>query len=179
MTLGANKTIISINSTNITDNFYIRIHQRSGVSEIDNFSVRNYTYPEPTYTSTSETTFTDDFNITITSNTSLEFYPNNLTHRGVIPINQSNSVGVFTAHNNLTTDGRLVFRLNETVSGITMKVSNSYNYTNATISLNTTYQTVYSNLSHGTTIYVWAWADYNLTSWKEWYPDLEVKLIRI
>jgi hypothetical protein len=116
-----------------------------------------------------------DINTTVTSGTAFEFYPDNKTHKGVVPTNQSTSKGVITVHNNLSIDGKLVLKLNETSLNITVKTGNSSNYSNSTV-VTDIYSVVYSNLSRSTTRYIWIWADYNYTQWKDWFPELEVKL---
>jgi hypothetical protein len=50
MTISAGNASGKVNSTIISDTMYMRIHSRDKVMEFDNFRVRNYTSPEPTYT---------------------------------------------------------------------------------------------------------------------------------
>lgn len=40
---------VELNSTIISDNMYIRLHARDANVEVDNFRVRTYTFPEPSY----------------------------------------------------------------------------------------------------------------------------------
>ena len=116
-----------------------------------------------------------DFNISITSNTSFKFFPDNNTHQGLPAENQTDSIGVFNATNNLTGGIEIWAKLNETDSNITLKIGNSSNYSNS-ISINTTYQLIYYNLTVNESQYLWSWADYNNAT-HTWFPELEIKAL--
>lgn len=118
-----------------------------------------------------------DFNISITTNTTLDFHPDNNTHLGVAAENQTDSIGVFTANNNLTVAINVSAKLNETNANITLKLGNSSNYS-LSIAITTSYQIIYANLINGSTVYLWAWADYD-NPIRLWFPELEIKGINM
>jgi len=113
-----------------------------------------------------------DFNITITPNTLFWFYPDNGTHQGVPAYNQTDLIGVFTANNNLTNDISIWAKLNTTNTNITLKIGDNSTYVNS-VSITDSYVQIYENLSIDSTIYLWAWADYN-NPLQPWYPELEI-----
>jgi len=118
-----------------------------------------------------------DFNITITDGTYFYFYPDNNTHQEVSAYNQNSSIGVFTANNNLTSNISIYAKLNETDTNITLKIGNSSNYS-LSVSINTSYQILYNNLTVSNTIYLWSWSDYNNAT-HTWFPELEIKGVEI
>ncbi len=117
--------------------------------------------------------FVLDFNVTLTVNTSFEFFPDNSTHQGVEPVNQTGSIGVFTVHNNLTEDIQIGAKLNVTNNNITLKIGNSSIYSDS-VSITESYKLIQANLTSDSTIYFWAWADYN-NPLQPWYPEIEIK----
>jgi hypothetical protein len=121
---------------------------------------------------TTETPF-KDFNVTLNTNITLDFIPDNNTHQGVGAINQTS--GAFLMNNNLTSNSDIVVKINETNDNITIKIGNSSNYSLA-ISMNTTYQTVYFNLTVNSTDSLWIWADYN-NPLQPWFPEIEIKAV--
>lgn len=65
---------------------------------------------------------TEDFNINITPNTSFDFIPDNNTHQGVNPVNQTALIGGLNMTNNLTKNIDIYAKLNETDSNMTYKI---------------------------------------------------------
>lgn len=118
-----------------------------------------------------------DFNITLTNNTLFDFFPLNNTQLAVQPVNQTNITGIMTVHNNFTFNMEIKAKLNETSTNVTFKLGNSSNYSTSKI-LNTTFQTIYNNLTVDTTVFFWAWADYNNAN-GSFFPTLTFKGVHI
>lgn len=119
-----------------------------------------------------------NFNIALNENITFEFRPENYTQLAVQPINQTSTLGCFVAQNNYSSDMDIYAILNGSRTGITFKIGNTSNY-----SLSTTIEgfpdtKIYSNLSVGSTIYLWSWADYDKASGK-WFPELDIRGVLI
>jgi len=131
----------------------------------DSAGVLNYTGLNATY----------DLGLNVTVNNTMYFwfYPDNNTDQEVEAFNQTNGSGVFIAKNNYVGAIDISAKLNETDTNITLKLGNSSTYADS-YSITTAYQQLYHSLGSGSTIYLWAWADYNNAT-HTWYPELSIK----
>ena len=113
-----------------------------------------------------------DFNTTITTGITFGFYPTQPVQTEVAAWGQTNALSAITMDNNLTEILDIFVKLNETNANIVLKLSNSSTYSDA-LTINTSYQKIYDNLSVDEIQYIWAWADHNAPT-AVWDPKLEI-----
>jgi len=112
------------------------------------------------------------FDITDSTECYEYYYASQPVQTEIEPYGQTSTKGMFTINNNLTYTIDIYAKLSETTLGVTLKLDNEYNYDNS-ISINTTYQLIYDNLSISGTGYLWTWADFNNLQ-SIWNPELNI-----
>jgi len=113
-----------------------------------------------------------DFDITESTGTLFYFYAYQPIQSEIEPYGQTSTVGMFTLDNNLTYIIDIYAKLNETTTGVTLKLNDEYDYDSA-VSITDSYQLIYEDLAVSGTGYIWAWADFdNLLT--QWDPELEI-----
>jgi len=113
-----------------------------------------------------------DFDITESTGTLFYFYAYQPIQTEIEPYGQTSTVGMFTLDNNLTYIIDIYAKLNETTTGVTLKLNDEYDYDDA-VAITDSYQLIYDDLAVSGTGYIWAWADFNNLQ-SQFDPKLEI-----
>ncbi len=116
------------------------------------------------------------FNITESDGTVFYFYPSLPVQTEIEPYGQTSTKGMFSIDNNLTYVIDIYAKLDETNSGVTLKLDETYNY-DSSVSITDSYRLIYDNLSVDDTGYLWAWADFNNLQ-LQWEPELYIVAVK-
>lgn len=118
----------------------------------------------------------EKYSIAESTGTTFYFYATQHVQTEVEPQGQTSTLGMFTVENNLTYTVDIYAILNETNTGVTLKLDDTYNYSDS-VSINTSYQLIYDNLAVDATDYIWVWADFNNLQ-TQWNPELDIVAVK-